>query len=102
MSMTRIRNGCWSVLVVLLVIVAGWGRPSVSVAAADDGAAAMCMLDDAQAPAVELSSPADTVDDAAADPAAHRHGYCKCGCGATCTTSADCGGAACVQFITCC
>jgi hypothetical protein len=31
-----------------------------------------------------------------------RHGYCICGCGATCTSSADCGGAACVPYITCC
>ena len=31
-----------------------------------------------------------------------RLGYCKCGCGARCQTSADCGGSACVAFITCC
>lgn len=31
-----------------------------------------------------------------------RLGYCKCGCGARCRTSADCGGSACVAFITCC
>jgi hypothetical protein len=31
-----------------------------------------------------------------------RLGYCKCGCGARCHTSADCGGAACIAFITCC
>jgi hypothetical protein len=30
-------------------------------------------------------------------------GYCHCGCGpATCRTSADCGGASCDQFISCC
>lgn len=28
--------------------------------------------------------------------------YCTCGCGATCTTDADCGGGRCVNFITCC
>jgi hypothetical protein len=29
--------------------------------------------------------------------------YCRCGCGATCTTDADCGpGGSCVGFITCC
>lgn len=33
---------------------------------------------------------------------AGRFGYCKCGCGARCQTSADCGGSACVSFITCC
>jgi len=31
-----------------------------------------------------------------------RLGYCKCGCGARCQSSADCGGSACVAFITCC
>lgn len=29
-------------------------------------------------------------------------GYCRCGCGLRCETSDDCGGAACVGFITCC
>lgn len=32
-----------------------------------------------------------------------RRGYCRCGCGATCTSDADCGpGGRCVSFITCC
>jgi hypothetical protein len=31
-----------------------------------------------------------------------RHGYCRCSCGYPCTTSADCGGASCDPFITCC
>jgi hypothetical protein len=31
-------------------------------------------------------------------------GYCRCGCGARCTTDADCGGGtgSCVAFISCC
>ena len=29
-------------------------------------------------------------------------GFCQCGCGIRCTTSADCGGNACRPFITCC
>lgn len=29
-------------------------------------------------------------------------GYCQCSCGAPCRSSADCGGAACRPFITCC
>jgi hypothetical protein len=29
-------------------------------------------------------------------------GFCACGCGIRCLTSADCGGAACRPFITCC
>lgn len=32
-----------------------------------------------------------------------RQHYCKCGCGATCQTDADCGEAgSCVAFVTCC
>ena len=31
-----------------------------------------------------------------------RRGYCRCSCGASCTTSADCGGSPCDRFITCC
>jgi hypothetical protein len=32
-----------------------------------------------------------------------RRGYCRCGCGVTCTSDADCGpGGSCVRFITCC
>jgi hypothetical protein len=29
-------------------------------------------------------------------------GFCACGCGIRCSTSADCGGNACRPFITCC
>jgi len=29
-------------------------------------------------------------------------GYCQCSCGVRCASSADCGGAACRPFITCC
>ena len=29
-------------------------------------------------------------------------GFCGCGCGIRCTTSADCGGNACLPYITCC
>jgi hypothetical protein len=31
-----------------------------------------------------------------------RLGFCQCGCGIRCETSADCGGAPCRPFITCC
>lgn len=31
-----------------------------------------------------------------------RRGYCQCGCGIGCTSSADCGGDPCRLFITCC
>lgn len=36
------------------------------------------------------------------DVAANRRGFCRCSCGYPCTTSADCGGASCDPFITCC
>lgn len=31
-----------------------------------------------------------------------RRGFCRCGCGIGCTTDADCGGASCDAFATCC
>jgi hypothetical protein len=31
-----------------------------------------------------------------------RHGFCRCSCGFQCTSDADCGGASCDPFITCC
>ena len=39
-------------------------------------------------------------DGVAAAPA--KLGFCGCGCGIRCTTSADCGGNACLPYITCC
>jgi hypothetical protein len=38
----------------------------------------------------------------ASETGATRGGFCQCGCGARCETSADCGGAPCRPFITCC
>jgi len=43
-----------------------------------------------------LAPQADTVAGAT------KLGFCQCGCGIRCSTSADCGGAACRPFITCC
>lgn len=31
-----------------------------------------------------------------------RGGFCRCGCGITCETDADCGGGSCDPFVTCC
>ena len=31
-----------------------------------------------------------------------KSGFCRCGCGFPCATDADCGGASCDPFITCC
>lgn len=31
-----------------------------------------------------------------------KRGFCRCGCGIRCATSADCGGSPCQAFITCC
>ena len=49
-------------------------------------------------PQSEILSP--RADGLAAAPA--KLGFCQCGCGIRCSTSADCGGAACRPFITCC
>ena len=35
-------------------------------------------------------------------PGARKVGFCQCGCGFRCTSSADCGGSGCDPFITCC
>lgn len=35
-------------------------------------------------------------------PGGTKTGFCQCGCGITFTSSADCGGAPCRPFITCC
>jgi len=48
----------------------------------------------------EAADPALQSDGLAAAPA--KLGFCQCGCGIRCSTSADCGGAACRPFITCC
>ena len=46
----------------------------------------------------ELSFPALS----ASETGVARLGFCQCGCGVRCETSADCGGAPCRPFITCC
>lgn len=53
-------------------------------------------------PAPALTAPANQAPEP--EFLANKHlGYCHCGCGpATCRTSADCGGASCDQFISCC
>jgi hypothetical protein len=48
----------------------------------------------------QTASQASQPDGLAAAPA--KLGFCQCGCGIRCATSADCGGAACRPFITCC
>ena len=48
----------------------------------------------------QTADPALQSDGLAAAPA--KLGFCQCGCGIRCSTSADCGGAACRPFITCC
>ena len=54
--------------------------------------------------ALDLLQPSEAV---AAQPdataiGATKLGFCQCGCGIRCSTSADCGGNACRPFITCC
>lgn len=48
----------------------------------------------------QVADQASQPDALAAAPA--KLGFCQCGCGIRCSTSADCGGAACRPFITCC
>lgn len=48
----------------------------------------------------QTAGQASQPDGLAAAPA--QLGFCACGCGIRCTTSADCGGNACRSFITCC
>jgi hypothetical protein len=47
---------------------------------------------------------ADGAEGASAQPDSDRPklGYCQCGCGIRCASSADCGGDPCRPFITCC
>ncbi len=53
---------------------------------------------------LDLVQPAETLapqpDTVAGGP--KRSGFCRCSCGFQCTSSADCGGASCDPFITCC
>ncbi len=49
-------------------------------------------------PSEVLAAQPDTV--AAAPP--KKFGTCRCSCGSPCATNADCGGASCDPFITCC
>jgi hypothetical protein len=85
----------------------GGAAPSSAAVAAAPTPAPGCApaLDLASAnscPAPALALPADLVP--LPDFMHNKHlGYCHCGCGpATCRTSADCGGASCDQFISCC
>ena len=48
----------------------------------------------------QVADLASQPDALAAAPA--KLGFCQCGCGIRCSTSADCGGNACRPFITCC
>jgi len=48
----------------------------------------------------QAAAPASQPDTTASG--ATKLGFCQCGCGIRCSTSADCGGAACRPFITCC
>lgn len=85
-------------------------EPTVAAAADDDGCATdatqeiEALLGAAEAP----MCPAATPSSAAAPEPILQQGppfrrYCRCGCGAGCTTDADCGpGGRCVAFISCC
>jgi len=53
-----------------------------------------------EAIACEATPAASPVPDLMGKP--QRRGFCRCGCGITCQTSADCGGGSCDPFVTCC
>src|SRR5712692_2324025 len=74
-----------------LAIAPNMTNPGGNSNAADDVAACMATTP-APSPAIGENPGSESA----------RHGFCICGCGATCTSSADCGGAACVPYITCC
>jgi hypothetical protein len=85
----------------------GGGVPAAQAVAAAPAPATACQpaLNLASAnscPAPTAALPADLVPEPEFMHNKHL-GYCHCGCGAaTCRTSADCGGASCDQFISCC
>jgi len=71
--------------------------PEAGTAAATDDAAPACAPDDPLVAAGLFVEPIEQMG----PPIKKR--YCRCGCGATCSTDADCGpGGSCVAFVTCC
>jgi len=95
--------------ILLLAFLAALGAvPAAAEETAVPAVAAGCGLNlEALASPAAGISPAVTPESALPDflsPATGaRRGYCRCGCGATCSSDADCGaGGSCVAFITCC
>jgi hypothetical protein len=84
-------NGSGTALAVQAVQAAAACQPALNLAGGDNA----CRAPAAIAPANQVPEP---------EFMANKHlGYCHCGCGpATCRTSADCGGASCDKFISCC
>ena len=103
-----------ALLAVLLSVpvIAGDGASLPVQASAAEGQAADCArvspdlavpLAPELAPVWSLGPELTPVEPIAQQGPPFRRGYCKCGCGLTCETDADCGaGGACVGFITCC
>ena len=102
------------VTLTLLPMTAAVGQAPGTVAASGAQAVALAAESGCAVPfdlAAELGLGESAVTPAAApaeagDPEwlgpAKRLGYCHCGCGVRCETSADCGGSPCRPFITCC
>jgi hypothetical protein len=97
------------------LIVAGWAlAPSLAMAGVAPAPAPQPALAAAKAapgcggavagPLAAVLNPAPTSSvPPFMDPTGDKKGYCHCGCGpATCHTSADCGGASCDPFPSCC
>ena len=61
----------------------------------------MCIADQ-ETPALATTPAPEWMAPSAVSAGAARLGFCHCGCGVRCSTNADCGGAACRPFVTCC
>jgi len=91
-------------LLIACVLVATMAATSAPVsnnqpAAGSDPAIRTAMQPDLSLKTVISTEPSPTALQTSLRP---RRGFCRCSCGYPCTTSADCGGASCDPFITCC
>lgn len=68
------------------------------------GAACTPTLPNPEAQALDQTSVMDPADSVGNDWMRRppRNGFCRCGCGIRCQTSADCDGGSCDPFVTCC
>jgi hypothetical protein len=84
-------------LFALIAVIAG-----VGILGAEDAQAIRADSSGLERAATDVGDQALSPGDQVGKESVARARFCKCGCGARCTTSADCGGAACIAAITCC